>query len=271
MNQQTLHIGFGSHQVAVHSKAPEILAWVERRFGQMLESEPTNVVKQLEVRQNDQVYRLMGYAEGRVEYGVLSNILRRLDYEVVIQLVEARPDLLWFHAGAAAYHGRAVMFLGSWGQGKSTLVTSLYACGWTYLSDDVVPLDPNSKWIIPFPQTPRVREDRGQKMPRDRLRGQEKVEMALNPERVCREALPVSAFLFPQYDLDTPSDLVPCSPATATLELLQHCINFTSHRGAAVRYLGNLVTRRPAFCLSFSSGQSAAALIAQAHPEWSRA
>jgi hypothetical protein len=137
------------------------------------------------------------------------------------------------------------MFLGAWGHGKSTLVTSLYAQGWTYLSDDVVPLDPNSDRITPFPQTPRVRDNRGQEMPRDHLRGQEKVEIALNPERVCRQALPVSAFIFPQYALDTPSDLIPCSPATATLELLQHCINFARHRETAVRYLADLTTCRP--------------------------
>jgi hypothetical protein len=268
MNRQTLHIGFGGHQVAVHSEAPEVLEGVERRFGRMLESEPTNVVRRLEVHRDDQTYSLAGHAEGYVERGALPDILRRLDYEVVLQLVEARPDLLWFHAGAAACGGGAVVFLGMWGQGKSTLVTSLYAQGWTYLSDDVVPLDPNSDRVIPFPQTPRVREGEGQELPRYRLRRLEKTEVALDPERVCREALSVRAFIFPQYDPDALANLEPCSPAAATLELLQHCINFTSHRGAAVRYLGDLVTRRPALRLSFNDGQQAAVAVIQACQDW---
>ena len=49
---------------------------------------------------------------------------------------------MWLHAGAAAYRSGSVMILGPWGRGKSTLVTSLYANGWTYLSDDVVPSGP---------------------------------------------------------------------------------------------------------------------------------
>jgi hypothetical protein len=92
--------------------------------------------------------------------------------------------------------------------------------------------------------------------------------VALDPERVCREALSIRALIFPQYDPDAPTDLKPCSPATATLELLQHCINFTSHRGAAVRYLGDLVTRRPALRLSFSDGQQAASAVIQACQDW---
>ena len=268
MNRQALHIAFGSHQVAVYSEASEVLDGVERRFGHMLAPEPANVVRRLEVQQDGQAYSLAGHAEGYVERGALPDILRRLDYEVVLQLVEARPDLLWFHAGAAACGGGAVMFLGMWGQGKSTLVTSLYAQGWTYLSDDVVPLDPNSDRVIPFPQTPRVREDQGQEMPRYRLRRLQKAEVALDPERVCREALSVRALIFPQYDPDAPADLKPCSPAAATLELLQHCINFTSHRGAAVRYLGDLITRRPALRLSFSDGQQAASAVIQACQDW---
>src|SRR5262249_42219468 len=156
--------------------------------------------------------------------GSLVNTLQHLNYEIVLQLIQARCDLLWFHAGAAAYQGNAVMISGAWGRGKSTLITSLCACGWTYLSDDIVPLDPNSGKIIPYPQTPIVRESLGQEMPLHRLSELRKTTVTLNPDIVCREPMPIGGLIFPRYDLHAPSTILTCSPATAMSELLQNCL-----------------------------------------------
>ena len=161
MNRQTLHVGFGGSKVAVYSDAPEVLAGLKRIFREMLESEPTRTVGRLEVQRRDGNYNVSGITEACIEYGSLADTVERLRYEVVLRLIQARSDLIWLHAGAAAYRRSSVIILGPWGRGKSTLVTSLYANGWTYLSDDVVPLDPNSGRAFPFPLTPMVREDPG--------------------------------------------------------------------------------------------------------------
>jgi hypothetical protein len=268
VNRRTLHVGFGGSKVAVSSDSPEVLAGLKRIFREMLESEPTRTVERLEVRWRVGKYNVSGIAEGCIEYGSLADTVERLRYEVVLRLIQARSDLLWLHAGAAASRCSSVMILGSWGRGKSTLVTSLYANGWTYLSDDVVPLDPNSGRAFPFPLTPRVREDPGQELPLERLSELRKTVVHLLPERVCRDPVPISAVVFPVYRRGCPTELLPCSPATAALELLQNCMNFPSHREAAVRYLCDLVRKVPAFRLSYSDGRLAAQLIAQAHESW---
>ena len=268
MNRQTLHVGFGGSKVAVYSDAPEVLAGLKRIFREMLESEPTRTVERLEVQRRDGKYNVWGITEAYIEYGSLADTVERLRYEVVLRLIQARSDLIWLHAGAAAYRGSSVIILGPWGRGKSTLVTSLYANGWSYLSDDVVALDPNSGRAFPFPLTPMVREDPGEELPLERLSELRKTVVLLLPKRISRDPVPIRTVVFPVYRRGCHTELLPCSPATAALELLQNCLNFPSHREAAVRYVCDLVRKVPAFRLSYSDGRLAAELIAEAHESW---
>lgn len=60
-------------------------------------------------------------------------LLQAVKYEVVMGLVRARPDLLWFHAGAVAFDTGAVVFAAPGGGGKSTLVAWLCQQGWRYI------------------------------------------------------------------------------------------------------------------------------------------
>jgi hypothetical protein len=175
-------------------------------------------------------------------------------------LMDSRPDLLWFHAGAVAAAGRAVLLPGSRGQGKSTLVLALCDQGWTYLSDDVVPLEPDSGRVVPFPQTPAVRRHPGQEMPSDWLRVARKTEVTVAPGRVTRQSVAVGALVFPIYRSGATTEVSTCSPAHAAAELLHHCWNFSSHREVAVRHVCDLVRHVPAVRLSFSEHQAAGVL-----------
>lgn len=55
---------------------------------------------------------------------------------VIPRLVSLRGDLMLHAAGAVGPSGRAQLFLGPSGMGKSTLVTALAAAGWPLLDDD---------------------------------------------------------------------------------------------------------------------------------------
>lgn len=257
-----LSVTFGQHRVTVQSESPEVLAGVERRFGHMLGTGPAQEAGRLEVWPEGEVYALAGPRRKEAERGELGAILRSLEYEVVMLMVEARPDLFWLHASAVANADGGLLFLGPWGHGKSTLAAHLSARGWAYLADDVVPLDPRLGRLLPFPQTPRIRQgDPGQPVPRELLRHLPKADTSLRPEGVCREAAPVWALIFPRYEAETPARLEPCSPATATMGLLQQCVNFAAHRSAAVHYLAHLAAHRPACHLVFSDVQGAVELV----------
>jgi hypothetical protein len=265
MAQKTLYVAFKGHQVAVRSNIPEVIELIERSFSEMLEPESTRIVGRLEVFSEDEKYHLVGNSIASEEYRSLDDILDNFHKEVIHQLIKANPDLLWLHAGAAACRDYAGLFLGSWGRGKSTIVTSLCENGWSYLSDDIVPLDLNSGKVIPFFKTPNIRENSEQEMPLSSLGELQKVEIDLEQKKLCRVPMPIGAIVFPIYSHGSPTRIMPCSPAIAALELLESCMNYENHQEAAVRYLCNLAKHLPTSRLYYSNGKNAAELIDHAH------
>ena len=261
--QKTLYVAFNGHQVAVRSNVPEVIELIERSFSEMLEPEPTRIVGRLEVFREGEKYHLKGNSIASEEYRSLDDIFVWFNKEVIHHLIQANPDLLWLHAGAAAYQNFAVLFPGAWGRGKSTLVTSLCENGWTYLSDDIVPIDLNSGKVIPFFSTPSVRENSGQEMPLHRLGELQRVVIDIKQERLCRGPVTIGAIVFPIYSHGSPERIVPYSPAATTLELLGSCMNFENHQEKAVSQLCSLVKNLPTSRLYYSLGRNAAELIAR--------
>jgi hypothetical protein len=262
---QTLSVSFQGMDVAVSSDVPEVVAALERIFAAMLVPASTHAVGHIRVSRNGGSYHVSGGANGDLQKGSLVDVLRHVRFSVIEALIEARPDLLWFHAGAATAmsSGFTIVLPGARGRGKSTLVTGLCGRGWTYLSDDIVPLNPSSSQVAPFPVTPARREFPGQEMPPDWLLAPTKMEIPVAPESICRQPVSVGAVVFPIYGLGASLELTRCPAAQAVVELLQHCWNFGSHRESAVRYLAGLVARLPDFRLSFSDGDQAAELVTQ--------
>jgi hypothetical protein len=268
LTHQTVCVGFGGVQVSVHSDVPEVITRIERDFREMLMHETTSTATRLNVNRECGRYRLEVHDRSFGDFSCLSQLIARLRYELVVLLSTPDPRLLWFHAGAAAHEGRAVMILGPGGRGKSTLVTQLCSKGWAYLSDDIIPVDWGSDRAVPFPLTPAVREDQGTELPLERLPSVRKVPFFLEPGAVCRTGMPISALVFPTYCLTSPAKLLPSSPGNAALELLGSCLNFTGLREAAVNYICDLVERRPSFHLTYSNDRLAAELIAGSHDYW---
>lgn len=241
----------------------EVFDALARIFAMMRAPASCQTVGELEVCREDGHYAVRGNECAILKDPSLASVVRRVQYAAIRRLVDARPDLLWLHAGAAAFGGQAVLFPGPRGGGKSTLVTSLCARGWSYLSDDIVPLDPSCHVAFPFPQAPAVREYPGQEMPPKWLRKPTKAERRLRPDSLCREPTPVAAVVRVSYRRDAGVELSVRSPATTALHLLEQCWNFASHREAAVGSVCALAQHVPGFSVSFSDGEAAADLVAR--------
>jgi Coenzyme PQQ synthesis protein D (PqqD) len=100
-------------------------------------------------------------------------------YQLTIEFLHPNTDWLGFmHAGAIAKCGSVVVLAGPSGSGKSTLVASMMGLGYTYFSDDVVPitisglavpcplavsLKPGSRGLFPIPDGFRTRRVYNQK------------------------------------------------------------------------------------------------------------
>lgn len=255
---------FDGAQVEVHTQDRGIADEVRRRFGAMLGVGDARTVGVLAVRRTDGGFHVDGARVLPAEAATRLEALRTLKHEIVSRFVEARPDLLWLHAGAAALDGRAVLLAGAWGSGKSTLVNDLCARGWRYLSDDVVPFDPRTACAHPFPLTLAYRQGNGAALERAEVPGLGKIHVPLGEDRICSAPTPVDALVFPTYVPGAGGAPQPVSAAVAATTIVQHAQNASAHTpGDAVEALCALARRAPAFTLEHGLPGPAARLHAR--------
>lgn len=76
---------------------------------------------------------------------------------VLPRVVALRGDLMLHAAGAVGPSGRAHLFLGDTGAGKSTLATALATRGWPLLDDDGIRVTGSDGALVAVPGTPNVR------------------------------------------------------------------------------------------------------------------
>lgn len=118
-------------------------------------------------RQGDRSFELLTEAgdrfsileDGRPRYtagghGAALSVLK--DY-LVLHVLHNAPEVLFLHAGAVGFGGRAIVLPGPPGTGKSTLVAALIRAGAEYYSDDYVPLDTEGR-AHPYPMPVRLRD-----------------------------------------------------------------------------------------------------------------
>jgi hypothetical protein len=261
MFEQRLSIAFEGRTVIVDSDSAVVLERVRHRFKALETTNAEGAAMRFEVKLEGHAPYFFWNGSNRIDCESLSHLIGRLTYEIALDLIEARPDLLWLHAASASLDGKAVALAGESGRGKSTIVTGLCSRGWSFMSDDISPLDPATGMLIPFALAPEVRRNPGVALPADHVRNLKKTGVPVEPERVCRQSVPIRGLIFPRFEPGVPARLVPCSPAEAAMQLLPCCLNFVRHREAAVRYVCELVQKIPVFHLSFSNSQDAVELL----------
>jgi hypothetical protein len=258
-----VYIEFAGRQVAVSSDTAAVLSWCATRFRFMLARQRVNPIVHLRVERRAGRYLLLLWPDVRIAEGPLSHTLQCLRHEVVLHLMRARAELLWLHSAAAASRGSAVVICGPRGSGKSTIVMNLCLAGWSYLSDDVLPVERSLGTAVPFPLTPTVRESVRCNVSLNSVLHLPKVVVAPAPELLSPVPVHIGAIVLPAYQPGCHTELLPCSPGAAALELIQACLNFYSHRETAVSYICGLVKRVPVFRLPYSSGGAAGEVLCQ--------
>ena len=246
------YVTFGTHQVALRTDAPEVARALRRLFGAMLGDGSGETVGTLGAYALGEQYHVQGSRVVHVDRGSLHEAVRSLKHEVVLRLIEARPDLVWLHAGAVARADEALLFVGEWGSGKSTMVATLYRAGWQYLSDDMVPYDPVAQRVTAFPLTIAYREHEGEPLAKEDVPGLSKTYVDLQENRVQQSPLPVRAIVFPTFQSDAPADLNAFSAAEAAVALVRQCQNGNEHRGDAVEAICELTSHVPSYRLQYN-------------------
>jgi hypothetical protein len=252
-----VRVEFGGHEVIVRSNDPALLQAVQATFRHMPATGAASVAADLTVWHDNGQYRAEG-PDGPCACGAaLRNAIRWVRYETTKAIIDARKDLFWMHGAVAGWRGLALMLPGKRGRGKSTLVTALCQRGWTFLTDDIVPLDPATLDVLPFPRVPEVRHDPGREMPEGWLLEVDKAEISID-DWIQSHPLPVRGIVLPVARRTGRVTLEPCSPAQAVMEIAEGCWNFADHGERAVAILSRLVVGKPTMRLTFRSGRAAA-------------
>ncbi len=267
---QTHYISFAGQEVAIRSEDPEAIEPFLFAFREMLVTDPVDLLATLTVCRDGDGYRIDGAKRFEGERETPRSVLQQLKFEVIHRFVDEHPELLWLHAGAAASEQKAVLLCGTWGSGKSTLVGNLCSLGWTYLSDDIVPIEMAAGQLVSFPLTPMMRahskEESGVQLTPVEVSNLEKQVVELDKTAYAKHNMDIAAIIFPKYDPQvTKIELRSISPASATLELLRNCLDLKFHQEEAVHFLGGLIETLPVYMLRYDDGKKAAAMLAKAH------
>jgi hypothetical protein len=113
--------------------------------------------------------------------------------QIIRTFARLRTSYRWFHAGAVGRADQGILIVGPHGSGKSSLVQAFCERGWSYYSDDIVPLDPVRRELLPFPTIPFVRVPRGE--PEERKFSFKNIELA--PESLAKAPVALSVLISP--------------------------------------------------------------------------
>jgi hypothetical protein len=257
---EELNIEFDGQQITVRTDVPEMRDYVARTYELMLSKTNGNAIGQVEITHAPGGFAFRG--EGDIDHtGEISGLYEYLKYQLLVQFIRQRQDLLWLHAAAVVRNEKALIFAGPSGQGKSTLSTRLYEKGWSFMSDDIAPVRMSSNEVLPFPQSPFRRVGGTREVDRTTLEALEKEPVSIAPESIRREPAPIAAIVFPVYRPDARATLSPMASGNAAFELLRSYTNFVDHKESGVARASELARQIPAYQLTYSEGISAAEIL----------
>lgn len=161
--------------------------------------------------------------------GVQEKIVRMPLLGVVSAVLLHQLGRLVLHASAIAIDGRAVVFVGEKGRGKSTTAATLYSRGHELISDDVVAVDLTSSeepMVIPgYPQFklwPDSAISSLGEAPETLVELAPKFEKRARPVtgRFAREALPLGCIFVLEFGDELSAEAI--SPQEAIVEMIRH-------------------------------------------------
>jgi len=184
---------------------------------------------EIEVRGNaDHGWVLIANGRERLRGSSLANLISSVSLALMEAVWAENSLAAIIHAGAVAKGGRVASFPAPSGSGKTTLVAYLAARGYTYLAEDVMPLD--ADWnVLPWPLPMRIKSGSWPVLlpyypallegPAFRVRGVE--ARLLLPPADAWDVRPakLSAFIFPRFLAGSAAEVQRLSPIEAMLSI----------------------------------------------------
>jgi hypothetical protein len=200
----------------------------------------------------------------------LGELVYMVEQSIVVELQKGNPSLLFLHAAALEWQGRACLLVANSGSGKSTTAWALLHHGFGYLSDELAPIDLGSMQVLGYPHAlclkravlapyalPAATVDLGRTMhvPTAHL----PLASAWNTGR------PLAAVFHVAYTPSAPQPtLSPMSAAEATAHLYVNALNVLSHPACGLDAVKRVAEHVPNFRVATGDLPQTCALIKDA-------
>lgn len=169
-------------------------------------------------------------------------LFKFFDTIVRVSVGESAKELVFIHAGAVGWKGRAILLPGDSFTGKSTLVAALVRNGAEYYSDDFAILD-GAGLLQPFPRTISMRTDDGKYIP---------YELSVDGlgGAVGKKHIPVGMILFTRYGPRKKWKPRLLTPGQGILDLVPFILSFKPQPGFSLKVLNKVADNAIIACSS---------------------
>jgi len=182
----------------------------------------------------------------------VAEVIHHLDADLVIELQMRRPDLFFIHAAVLGRGRGAHLLAGPSGAGKSTTCWGLLQRrGFTYLSDELAPIDLERGVVLPFPRALHLkRMPAGAQVPDGALRTSAgfRVPSERLPCPSESAELPIRSVFFLQYERALrPPSIEPIGSGECAALLYQQSLNALMHPNAGLGVVARVASALRAF------------------------
>ena len=208
----------------------------------------------------------------RLHYSNAVNLACGLAVHVNHAMLMDRPDLLCLHGAGIEIDGRLVVFPNAYRAGKSLLTACLAAAGARVFSDDILPVDRNSRQGIAIGVSPRLRlplpEATGARSRRfiEERSGAKNaqylyVELDERRQAPFGEQSPFAGFVLLERRDNSPAVLEPVSDGETLKQLVLRNFARQIPAAASLDFLHGLVSSAACYKLTYSVGDEAADVL----------
>jgi hypothetical protein len=195
-----------------------------------------------------------------------SEFLFLFEESLTLALQRLRSDLYFFHAAALEHGGKAYLLVAPSGSGKSTTTWALLHHGFSYLSDELGPVDLGTSEVHPYSHALCLKQEPppDYPLPVGALRTTRTLHVPTNslPGGVSAGSFPLAAIFFVQYNPKAFGPTVqPISKAEASTRLFANALNPLAHPGSGLDGSIKVATMSTCFKLTTADLPSSCQLV----------
>ena len=168
------------------------------------------------IKTNKEICKIIQNGEQMIADGPGPRFWKFFDSLVRILVAEHARSVVFVHAGAIGWRGKAIVFPGDSFQGKTTLVAELVRRGATYYSDEYAIFDSDGR-VLPFARPLALRSDEG-------LIFETPVTAAELGAETGTEPIESRVFIFTKYDPGAVWEPEFLTPGQAIVEIVAQTI-----------------------------------------------